>query len=92
MTKSNIANKDIKFNAINLDGIGKIVTVNTRDFQSLDQCLFQSFFFGGGNSPPQNKLTMSSRQTAAKLCALNLSFRPGQRITNMSQKHSSNKQ
>ena len=51
MIKSNIANKDIIFNAINLDGIGKIVTVNTRDFQSLDQCLFQAFFLGGGEFP-----------------------------------------
>jgi len=55
MIKSNIANKDIIFNAINLDGIGKIVTVNIRDFQSLDQCLFQAFF-GGGNSLPKTNL------------------------------------
>jgi len=54
MIKSNIANKDIIFNAINLDGIGKIVTVNTRDFQSLDQCLFQAFWGGGIPLPKTN--------------------------------------
>jgi len=41
------------------------------------------FFLGGGKSPPK-KLT-NPPQTAAKMCALNIFFRPGQRITTISQ-------
>jgi len=41
-------------------------------------------FLGGGGNPPQKNLQFPP-QTAAKLCALNIFFRPGQRITNISQ-------
>ena len=60
--------------------------INSRN----DQCLFQSSFLGGGGSPPQKKLTIPP--TAAKLCALNLFFRRGQRTRNAPRKLSFNGQ
>jgi len=49
------------------------------------QCLFQASFLGGGENPPPSKKLTIPPQTAAKLCALNIFFRLGQRITNISQ-------